>query len=132
MLLDVAGLGHWESLKATFATRGDQCRLDGSYRTENGSSVECELLLRTHPDPPRPAGYCLNGHAVERSIRLPEYQLQFAGDGRQVDVTDPLALLTQDFVARLQQGQWMSSGEIMAGMNLLTPIMQAAHAGFAH
>ncbi len=66
--------------------------------------------FRMQAEPPRPAGYGLDGVWAQRKIRLPEYTMTFVdpASGTTVPVPDPLDLLLTDFVQeclRVESGQ---------------------------
>ncbi|MBL4845239.1 MAG: Gfo/Idh/MocA family oxidoreductase [Planctomycetes bacterium] len=108
------------------------CEFD--YRgpeTPSGEPVQVELRLVQHPDPPRPAGYAINGQAVIRQIQLPDYSLSFEGQsfgalGRSQSLPDPLTAAVHDVLARIRTTAPLNSEPVLAGTLHLHRLVQAA------
>jgi hypothetical protein len=62
-----------------------------------GAPLDVEIELVRCLEQPRPASYGFDGKIAHRVIRLPAYELVFEGEGRRVDVEDPMGLLVKDF-----------------------------------
>jgi Oxidoreductase family, NAD-binding Rossmann fold len=86
------------------------------YRHATGCLEVAVDLVQT-PESPRPAGYAINGHAVRRSIQLPEYQMIFTGEsGKQVAVADPLEKRVRNYLADLEGGKPTDRKQLIASM----------------
>ncbi len=89
---------------------GTDLRLEFEYRhTADGDAADATQAIRvrcrfTHcAKPPRPASYAIDGCEAHRGIRLPEYTMYFeAGDCR-VEYRDPLDLLVEGFLDRVEK-----------------------------
>jgi hypothetical protein len=86
------------------------------YRHKTGCLEVVVDLVQT-PESPRPAGYAINGHAVRRSIQLPEYQMMFTCEsGKQVMVADPLKKRVRNYLVDLESGQPTNKKQLIASM----------------
>ncbi len=73
------------------------------FAYEAGSArVRCELRLVSQQQPPREAGYGVNGRWAERRIRPGDYTFHFADGAREVPVPDPLREQLRGFLAALE------------------------------
>jgi predicted dehydrogenase len=112
--IDVPGVGDDASLQLSFV-----------YKHARGAS-QVEFSLVRCPEPPRPAGYRINGFGVERHVELPGYLISFISDGRRVCVTDPLAAAVAAFVRSVQTGCQPDSTSVVDGMVQLQQLVAAA------
>lgn len=128
MLYALVGAGEVESPRAQFSdAERSRVTLEFSYVHSTGAvEVVCRLAMRLNP--PRPAAYAINGHAVDRGIEFPHYRLFFEGGGRRVAIEDPLELLVRDFVKRVRSGSPLDAEEVILGMRGLERLMTAAEA----
>ena len=86
------------------------------YQHDRGMLVVEVSLIRT-PNPPRPAGYAINGFFAQRTIKLPEYQFLFGNEeGRQVPMQDPLLKLIQSFLEAVEDRRETQKDLIVASM----------------
>ena len=92
--------------------------------------VAASLSLRQHPTIPRPAGYAINGHGVDRTIALPDYAISFAARSsdplRTVPVRDPLATSVEAFVRGIEAGDVSNETAVVDGMTHLQALVAAA------
>lgn len=88
--------------------------------------VEVELRLTQHPEPPRPAGYAINGFAVNRQIQLPDYSLSFEAQGRTQALPDPLSAAVADVLTRIRAAAPLEPEPVLAGALHLHRLVQAA------
>lgn len=91
-----------------------------------GVPVEVELRLTQHPEPPRPAGYAINGFAVNRQIQLPDYSLSFEAQGRTQALPDPLSAAVADVLERIRAATPLDSESVLAGALHLHRLVWAA------
>ena len=94
------------------------------YRHAQGV-IEAELSLSRCVQPPRPAGYSVNGFGAHRHIELPGYLLSFSANGESVPVPDPLAAAVADFVRSLEGGRVPDRTHIVDGMMQLQQLVAA-------
>ncbi len=114
MLQALVGCGTVENAAAHYKARDRrELQLDFEYNFDSRGGVErppqvgrvaVRCRFPTCPERPRPAGYGLNHHWVDRTIELPEYTLGLqTPDGRRLSLTDPLAQRVEDFLARVER-----------------------------
>jgi predicted dehydrogenase len=125
MLHALAGPGRLEGIQVTVedAERSDQ-RIEARYEHASGSA-KVELRLKRALEPPRPAGYGINGKSVDRRVELPAYQLSFHADGRSVLLKDPLALSVEQVVRDVRAGNPWDREAVVAGMVQLQQLVAA-------
>ncbi len=87
------------------------------------SDTAVTLTLKHHPGQPKPAGYAINGHAVERHIKMPDYLLSLASQNQSIPIKDPLAQSVETFVNAIRQKQPNRRREIVAGMKHLCQLV---------
>lgn len=124
MLQALVGPGQLEDV--TVRHEGsDRLRVACSYVHAAGSTA-AELRLARCDAPPRPAGYRLDGRAVERRIEMPSYRFSFEADGRTVPVRDPLAASVEDFMTSVAAGRRPDRAALVQGMTQLHALVRAA------
>lgn len=97
----------------------DELAVQASYQHHRGSTV-CRLLLATSQQRPRPAWYSINGLRADRRVVLPDYQQFLVAENREVPLTDPMHLVTQNFICNLGQQASTASQQLLgAHRNLL-------------
>lgn len=122
----LVGPGEVENARAVFAG-ADQSRVRLTFSfVHAGGAVEACLRLAVHADPPRPAGYAVNGRSAERRIELPAYRIYFESEGRRTEVDDPIPQLVRDFVSRVRAGAATDREGLVRGMRGLVRLMRAA------
>jgi predicted dehydrogenase len=129
MLHALAGPGELEGL-AVQAT-GRDLTLSCRYVHAAGQ-LDASLELLHSPQPPRPAGYTIDGLRVRREVELPDYRLRFeADDGRQEPLPDPLTASVAAFVRTVRGGSaidyWAGHADPLArGVYQLQQLVAAA------
>ncbi|RME03138.1 MAG: hypothetical protein D6805_07590 [Planctomycetota bacterium] len=122
MLYALVGVGEIAGVELSFSPpRWRELEVDVvisfSYRHSSGEvAVSCAFVRS--PQPPRPAGYGINGRWAMRKIRLPQYQFYFESDGKVLDFPDPLDLHIQEFLTNLAQ-KLLDQTKLLNGMELL-------------
>lgn len=94
-----------------------------------GGSTTAALRLGRCLAPPRPAGYALDGRAVERRIELPAYRFTFEAHDdptRTVPVPDPLVASVEDFLSSVSAGRRPDRAALVQGMTQLQALVAAA------
>ena len=111
----LTGIGDIQNPRAV-AKNPEHLTLSFEYRHATGCLEAAVDLIQTL-ESPRPAGYALNGRAVRRSIRLPEYQMVFTAEsGKQVAVEDPLEKRVRRYLADLENGKPTDQRQLIASM----------------
>ncbi len=123
MLQALLGPGHLDD--AQVALEGERARVSCTYVHAAGAT-SAELLLARCDAPPRPAGYALDGRAVERRIAMPSYQFSFEAEGRTVPVRDPLSASVEDFMTSVASGRRPDRAALVQGMTQLQALVRAA------
>lgn len=128
LLEALTGSGGVESPEAVFVD-GDpgNLRLEFTY-AHAGGAVEARCRFITTAEPPRPAGYAVNGLGVERRIEVPSYEITFESAGRSVEVEDPVEVRVRDFLEEVRAGAAPDRESLIQGMRGLEVLMAAAGA----
>jgi len=128
MLQALAGPGRVDEAQARFPGEG-RGRLETSFRYRHArGDAEVEVRLATCPEAPRPAGYAINGRAVERDVDPADYTIYFEHERRRVPVEDPVKLLVEDFLARIAQRRPYDRRFLIEGMVHLDTLHAATNA----
>jgi hypothetical protein len=97
------------------------------------AAIEARVRLVQGDSLPREAGYAVNGRAVRREVRPPDYRICFVADGREVAVPDPLGRLVGRFVQEVASPPARRSAsrtpEIVQRVELLDALLRAWDAG---
>ncbi len=106
LLHATVGRGTLHDISVRGLSGEDSAVLDLSfvYRHAAGET-RASLALRRCAEPPRPAGYALNGCWAERQVSLPDYAMALAAEGRSEPLPDPLDAKVAGFVARVASGE---------------------------
>jgi hypothetical protein len=99
--------------------------VDCTYENRVGS-LQASLRLVHSPNPPRPAGYSINGFSARRSVELAPYRVSFSSEGRSVPVPDPTTASVQAFLASVRAGERPNRTAIVNGMTQLQELVTAA------
>jgi predicted dehydrogenase len=86
------------------------------------------LTLKQCPEPPRPAGYRINGKSVERRIAMPNYEISFAAGHLCVPVRDPLVAAVERFIRGVRAGSRPDRESLVDGMTQLEELVAAREA----
>ncbi len=126
LLEALTGPGEVESPEAVFVD-GDpgKLRMEFTY-THAGGAVEATCRLITTAEPPRPAGYAVNGFGVERRIEIPSYEMTFESAGCIVKVEDPVEVRVRDFLEMVRAGAAPDRESLIRSMRALEALMAAA------
>ncbi len=129
MLYALAGPGEIGQIRAEYMdlpAYGARSAMQLSFIYRHALGVtEVEFSLSRCAQPPRPAGYSVNGFGVQRHIELPGYLLSFSANGDSVPVPDPLAAAVADFVRSLEGGREPDRTTIVDGMVQLQQLVAA-------
>ena len=126
MLEAVTGPGQIDNLRIGFDDSArTQMSLELTWRWAGGDT-EVSFRLTHCPQPPRLAGYAINGQRAERQVELPDYTQWFTSEQRRVSVEDPLAASVKSFVAGVQQNRRPDIASLTLGMTCLAKFVKAA------
>ncbi len=128
LLLALCGGGRVDRVRAEFGPALDDLVLRYRWVHRSGA-VDVVNRFRTHPAPPRPAGFAINGHAAAREIELPDYRQSLVDAGRRVPLADPLERLVARFVRDVESGEPIDRDGIVDGMRGLEALVIATAAG---
>lgn len=127
MVQALCGPGSLEEL-CVERLRGEVDGWDLRWTHAGARPVAVRLELRRCPAAPRPAGYAINGLAVQRHIELPRYALSFAAGDVRTPVYDPLAASVEGFVRQAAEGTPPDVDALIEGMVHLRAVAAAAAA----
>lgn len=128
MLQALAGPGSMERPQVTFHDpERSHLTLSASYRHAKGLAA-VEFRLKRCSTIPRPAGYAVNGNAVERHIELPSYQISFAAHGERIPMRDPLAASVEAFLGAARADTPPDRTHVVDGMTQLVTLVASAEA----
>jgi predicted dehydrogenase len=130
MLQALAGPGAVRDVQADVGEGGRRVALSFGYAHAAGTTA-AELVLTWWPSPPRPAGYAINGRAVERRIEPGSYAFTFAAGARTVPVRDPLAASVEAFVEAARSRRSPDPRSVVGGMVDLLELVAAVRAAGA-
>lgn len=82
----------------------------------------CKIRLQHAAEPPRPAGYGVNGRFARRVIE-PGYELFFEDDDRRVPLPDPMPLRVREVVQAARAGVPTDRESILLGMRNLEALL---------
>lgn len=107
LLQALLGPGNCEDAVITLpgASRGSppaELILQCNYRHCLGVA-RARLLLQTCEQQPRPAWYQIDGLRVDREVELPQYTQYLVAGGKRVALPDPIGLVVQDFLQKLDK-----------------------------
>lgn len=126
MLYSLLGLGRVNIPKCRYLnTDRSRVQMDFEFIHASGTTeVSCRFTTTLRP--PRPAAYAINGLRVERTIQLPQYQIYFHGDGKEVLVKDPLQSLIEDFLTKVNVGEKTDSELLIRSMRDMESLVESA------
>ncbi|MCA8920720.1 MAG: Gfo/Idh/MocA family oxidoreductase [Planctomycetes bacterium] len=101
--------------------------LSFGYRHAAGE-LAVRLELRRGATTPRPAGYAIDGQAVEREVELPDYRIRFVRpDGARSDPADPLVAAVGDFVQGIRTHRPTDVEALKLGVGPYFQLVHATH-----
>ncbi len=105
LLLALMGPGAIETPKALYEDPATKRRLIVSftYRHAKGTAA-CALRYACTEEYPRPTHVAINGKRMDRTVKLPAYEIGFSGGGKTVWTGDPMSRLAADFLAAVAKG----------------------------
>lgn len=127
LLLALCGGGRVERVRAEFGRALEDLVLRYRWVHRSGAT-DVVNRFRTHPAPPRPAGFAINGHAVSREIELPDYRQTLVDGDRRVPLADPLERLVARFVRDVDANAPIDRDGIVDGMRGLETLVSATAA----
>lgn len=126
MLQALVGAGTVQDERVIYhVADGSDLEVSFVYSHADGATSAALRLVRCL-EPPRPAGYAINGFSAQRTVELDSYRISFDAQGRSVPVKDPLASCVADFVAGVRAGRRPDQQALVAGMTQLQQLARAA------
>jgi len=127
MVRALVGPGLIESIKAEWqgSTLDQDLRMQFDYRHRRGHSL-VELSLSHCLEPPRPAGYSIDGRPAQRRIELPHYGMHLEYNGSKVALPDPLGASVTAFVGAVRKGERTDPTTLLDPMIQLEQLVAAA------
>jgi len=123
MIHALTGIGSVQNVQ-TIRKEPERMEFSFDYQHDRGMLAVDVSLVRT-PDPPRPAGYSINGFFAQRTIKLPEYEFFFSSEEREpIPVKDPLRKLIQNLLQAVEDGGETQRDLIVASMRDLKTITE--------
>ena len=96
---------------------------DGGWMVDfRYKGVACKVKLQHAPEPPRPAGYGINGKIARRVIG-PDYEFYFEDGDRRVPLPDPMPMRVREVVAAAKAGVPTDRESIALGMRNLETLL---------
>lgn len=126
MLQALAGGGEMEDIEITWGDHpgGAHLTLRFTYRHERGT-LRTVLRLDRCAEAPRPAGYSIDGHPVERRVILPQYALFLEYNRTRIALHDPLADCVAEIVEAVHAGTPTHRERLVSGMVQLHELVSA-------
>ncbi|MFK8028502.1 MAG: Gfo/Idh/MocA family protein [Gammaproteobacteria bacterium] len=121
MLYQLVGSGHIEQINVQHTHQGALVNFD--YQHQRGCTKSTLGFLQTN-ETPKPASYLINGHKVNRTVSLPEYQIQLQSDQQTISIQDPLDASITDFLASLEAGLDTDEDALMLGARHLYQLIE--------
>lgn len=121
MLYQLVGLGSLEHIKVQHLDHG--AIIDFDYLHQRGCT-KSTLGFHQSNETPKPASYQINGYQVNRTVSLPEYQIQLQSDQQTISVEDPLDASITDFLASLDAGLKPDESTLMLGARHLYQLIE--------
>ena len=126
MLYQLVGQGEIKDIifKTNDSTQATDLSIQFRYEHQKGSTEACFDLIHSDTNP-KPASYQINNLQVDRTVLLPEYQIQLQSDSQTVAIKDPLLLSIEDFIASIEAKLTNDHVALKQGANDLFKLIHA-------
>ena len=121
MLYQLVGVGSLNHIDIQQRSNGTLINFD--YEHQKGHTKSTLGFIQSN-ETPKPASYQINGHTVNRTVSLPEYQIQLQSDQQTIAIQDPLDASIRDFLASLDAGLESDESAIMLGARHLYQLIE--------
>jgi hypothetical protein len=103
-------------------------RIKFTIRGFNNQDIQATYEFIQVINSPRPACYSINGKIARRKLS-PDYKFFFgSGNGREIELEDPLALSIKDFLFKLRQSEFhkdtIQYSNIITNMEMLSQLYE--------
>ncbi len=125
MLYQLVGNGDIENIIINHELKNDlhHTQINFDYNHASGCTKTELGFIESH-EIPKPASYQINGYSVNRTVSLPEYQIQLQSDQQTVDIQDPLETSIRDFLASIDAGIDSDSSALLLGSRHLFQLIE--------
>ena len=121
MLYQLLGSGNLENINIQHIHQGALINFD--YHHQRGCTKSTLGFLQSD-ETPKPASYLINGYKVNRTVSLPEYQIQLQSDQQTISIQDPLDASITDFLASLDADLKTDEDTLMLGARHLYQLIE--------
>ncbi len=121
MLYQLVGAGNLNQVKLKKTSNGALIHFD--YEHQQGIT-KSTLGFTQSNETPKPASYQINGHTVNRTVSLPEYQIQLQSDQQTIAIQDPLDASIRDFLASIDAGLKLDEDALILGARHLYQLIE--------
>lgn len=121
MLYQLVGAGELKDIDVQ--RRTDNVVINFDYLHPHGCTKATFGLITSHQIP-KPASYQINGCTVNRTVSLPEYQIQLQSDQQTIQIQDPLDASVEDFLASVDAGLACDDTELLLGARHLYQLIE--------
>lgn len=121
MLYQLVGAGNLNHIELQQNANGALINFD--YEHPQGCTKSTLGFIQSD-ETPKPASYQINGYTVNRTVSLPEYQIQLQSDQQTVAIQDPLDASIRDFLASIDAGLKSDESALMLGARHLYQLIE--------
>ena len=121
MLYQLVGAGELHHIQRQSTSHGIQLNFD--YEHQQGVTQSTLGFIQSN-EIPKPASYQINGHTVNRTVSLPEYQIQLQSEQQTISIQDPLDASIRDFLACIDAGIESDESALILGARHLYQLIE--------
>jgi hypothetical protein len=121
MLYQLVGYGDLSNIEVKHQAQSALINFD--YLHQQGCTKTTLGFIQSD-ETPKPASYQINGYRVNRTVSLPEYQIQLQSDQRTISIQDPLDASVQDFLASIEAGLAIDEDALLLGARHLHQLIE--------
>ena len=121
MLYQLVGAGNLNHIEHQQISNGALINFD--YEHRQGITQSTLKFIQSN-ETPKPASYQINGKTVNRTVSLPEYQIQLQSDLQTIAIQDPLDASIRDFLASIDAGIESDESALMLGARHLYQLIE--------
>jgi|TARA_B110000238_G_C16136363_1_gene443912 hypothetical protein len=121
LLYQLVGRGNLNQIELEKTSNGALIHFD--YEHQQGITKSTLGFIQSN-ETPKPASYQINGHTVNRTVSLPEYQIQLQSDQQTIAIQDPLDTSIRDFLASIEAGLEPDEDALILGARHLYQLIE--------
>jgi hypothetical protein len=121
MLYQLVGRGNLNQIELEKTSNGALIHFD--YEHQQGITKSTLGFIQSN-ETPKPASYQINGHTVNRTVSLPEYQIQLQSGQQTIAIQDPLDASIRDFLASIEAGLEPDEDALILGARHLYQLIE--------